>query len=72
MTRDDAPRTIRVRIAVGIDRDGEWEAYGTNDRTDAQTLQNAGFDSWASTVVWVEADVPLPEPVTVEGTVDDG
>lgn len=69
MTTQTEPPTIRVRIAVGIDERGEWEAYGNQGYTDKQTLAQSGIGEWGRAIVWVEADVPLPVAPTIEGTV---
>lgn len=73
---------MKVRIAVGINERGEYEAIGEDGTHDDSLAEDVlGFlscrydddDDWpAEHVVFVEADVPLPEPkqkVVVEGVV---
>jgi len=79
----DAPKgeTVRVRIAVVIDKDGRYSAAGWNDVTDSDIGDTAmdctdpdAFDD-VNTLCFVEADIPLPkprEPETIEGEVCDG
>lgn len=64
-------KTVRVRIAVAVDADGKWCSAGWVDSDDSleQTALD-GLDSARPTVVhFIEADVPMPEPTTVEGSV---
>jgi len=74
-------RTVRVRIAVAVSADGRCVAAG-GDKIDyadpEKLLENWGFLEAFSAgeklrCVWVEADVPLPDPPEntpiVEGTV---
>lgn len=72
-------KTIRVRIAVAVTPNGCWATSGNKlapnwiGNTDSE---EAGFASsfvfernGPGHVVFVEADVPLPESVTIEGKV---
>ena len=63
--------TRRVRIAVVVDPDGAWGAAGAAGATDEQALawaiDSRDTDTPPGQVVWVEAEVPVPAPVTVEG-----
>lgn len=68
-------KTVRVRIAVVVRSDGSYLASGNNDSTDATNARCADFktyDAQTKHVVFVEADVPLPAPLTIEGTVTRG
>lgn len=62
----DPPRTVRVRIAVRLQADGKWCASGCWDESDAEaeSLATEGLSDPLATV-WLEADIPLPEEVTV-------
>lgn len=77
-----APKKIRVRIAVATRSNGESFAVGCEkagvQHTDPEAwLSDAAFleevpPNERLACVWVEADVPVPEPSTVptiEGTV---
>jgi len=71
--------TKRIRIAVAIASDGMWSAAGWSDETGSNapdaTLTDTAFDTIESIegpprIVWVEAEVPVPEAeVVVEGEV---
>lgn len=68
--------TVRCRIAVGIDSDGEWGAYGGNEFDSDDDLRRDIADQ-CSRYPWqvihiIEADVPLPqrvEPEVIQGRV---
>ena len=72
-------KTVRVRIAVAIDENGDWIANG--DRKELRGRIKSEVLEWfaeaykreAREVVWVEAYVPIPSPTpdsaTVEGKV---
>ncbi len=68
----DKPKTVRVRIAVAVDGYGCWEAskWEDNDRCNThEVLEAMGFTRGQRVVHFIEADVPLPEPQTIEGEV---
>lgn len=69
-------KTVRVRIAVAVDEDGNWNTYGwgASDGELGSTVSAQremaedglpGINK-AHHTVWVEAVVPLPLP-TIEG-----
>lgn len=64
------PKTVRVRIAVVVAVDGRWSAYGDSEYgdEDCATSAEVGFEGSQSTH-FIEADVPIPQPQTIEGTV---
>ena len=71
-------KTVRVRIAVVVTRDGEWVAEGWDgDEEQEEFMLDNAFEHLAARdvneddvrVSFVEADVPLPATVTVEGEV---
>ena len=69
-------KTIRVRIAVAVNANGEWHAmtHGNCDPKEAAALCKVSVrrldHNYSDTVVhWIEADIPLPASVTVEGKV---
>jgi len=64
-------KTVRVRIAVAVCPDGEWAAAG-NWEYSGEAIRDIvfidelpGSESWH----WIEADIPLPKPQTIEGEV---
>lgn len=63
-------RTVRVRIAVATNADGQWSACGMQNLSDEDAKYAAceGVDG-IEEVSWVTANVPLPEETTVEGMV---
>lgn len=74
-----SPKTIRVRIAVAVTPNGCWDTRGMKllPEWDNETDEEAArlVSGWLfgkqgpGHVVFIEADVPVPESVTVEGTV---
>lgn len=63
-------KTIRVRIAVAVSHNGAWTAYGCSGATDGEKMGFA-IDSTDGSEYryWLEAALPIPEAVTVEGAV---
>jgi hypothetical protein len=61
---------MKIRIALAINTDGQWAAYGTWDETDAdmgltamETLAEVcDTNSWVD-MKWVEVDIPTPAPL---------
>lgn len=69
-------KTIRVRIAVAVTPNGCWDADGcklTPTWEMPLSTEHHGEHLFSKQgrghVVYVEADVPLPDPVVIEGTV---
>lgn len=67
-------KTVRVRIAVAVDNMGDWVARGNildrDEQSKVAALRQLGrYDGRSQHIVFVEADIAVPEPVTVEGTV---
>lgn len=66
-------KTVKVRIAVAIDSKGNWNACGWPDQKDKGEMAGIALDSLPGdpyeVVHWVEADVPIPESLTVQGAV---
>ncbi len=77
----EAVKTIRVRIAVAVTPNGCWNTHGAKllpewrlPEADAQQASQYLFSTQGhGRVVFVECDVPVPDPVpeppTIEGTV---
>lgn len=63
-------KTIKVRVAVVVNQDGDWKAHSLSGQTDyfnrklLGDLMAVGFE-----LVWIEAEVPLPEPTVIQGEV---
>ncbi len=64
-------RTIRVRILVAVDSKGQWVSHGASGQNDATKRYWIVTEGLGERVAyrWVEADVPVPAEVTVEGDV---
>lgn len=62
-------RTVRVRIAVAVDRLGQWTACGGSDLSDGEAAAElAGLDPCCR-VSFIEAEVPCPDDDAIEGEV---
>ena len=62
-------KTVRVRIAVVVDARRCWEARGSDGNSDAGSASSATCDNHGGSLHFVEADIPIPQPQTVEGEV---
>lgn len=65
-------KTVTVRIPVAVYPDGEWGADANSHRDDESNLKYL-HNNWCEehmSVVWITAEVPIPEPVEVEGRVE--
>mgnify|MGYP005705716557 CR=1 FL=1 len=58
--------TIRVKIAVAVDPDGDWNSSGWRDGSPEGMIAFASGPFDSSQVTWVEADVPIPDPPVSE------
>lgn len=66
--------TVKVRILVAVDSDGDWRARGGRAIHDQRTKESLGSGmARIRRFHWVEADIPLPEvEQTIAGSVSDG
>jgi len=70
--------TVRVRIAVAVDPQGNWNAAGWKvhghqpEEREFLFCALEGLDSSEESCFWVEADLPIPEIQTVQGEVKVG
>ncbi len=65
------PKTVNVRIAVAVDKNGEWRANGWNG-DDGSAMGRA--TDWLEIGVrcyWVTATLPIPEAQEIAGKVED-
>lgn len=69
----DKPKTVEVRIAVAVDKDGGWCSSGADGHKD-DDLMNAALGGMGrhEARYWVTATLPIPQPQEVEGQVSDG
>ena len=75
-TADSTEPTVRVRIAVAINADGQWGAAGWSQAEDESKLrvamQNLNCAEDHDMLHWIEADVPIPQrqkSQTIQGEV---
>jgi hypothetical protein len=58
----DAKRTVRVRVAVAVDTQGEWNAAGWSSGTEDERMEIACDNVQPGEArYWLEANLPLPE-----------
>jgi hypothetical protein len=58
---EQIPKTVRVRIAVSVDADGNWNACGWTKTSDANKMGLAIEPlSQGEQQYWLEADLTLP------------
>jgi hypothetical protein len=65
------PRTVRIKIAVAVTPDGDWNAAGWRNAK-GETRRDAaieGLDADEYQTMWIEADIPLIETPVVRGEV---
>ena len=67
-------KTVRVRIAVVVASDGEWNSCGWSGAESDGEMVGIVLDCLGEDgqIRWVEADIPLPSEPTVIGEVVDG
>lgn len=69
-------RVAKTRICVRIAPSGDWNAVGWYGANDNDVIKETYWgDYTACKIVWVEADVPVPEPdravIPIRGIVKD-
>ena len=71
------PPSVRVRIAVAVDIDGNWNSEGWSGRhphdLKEQALEELAHQTDTNiptALYWVTADLPIPQAVEVEGEVE--
>lgn len=66
-----APDTVRVRIAVLVDADGKWCSAGWSGASEEELIdcseEHVGV---RPRLVWIIADVPIPQPQEIAGQVE--
>lgn len=67
----NTPKKVKVRIAVAVDPDGDWDATGWSAATDDSAMGIAR-DSVGSgeACYWLEAELEIPEAKTVQANVE--
>lgn len=64
-------KTVKVKVAVGVEPTGKWNAFGWAGGTDAEKMELTvePLDTGEARF-WLTADLPLPEEMTVEAEVE--
>lgn len=66
----DKPKTKRVRIAIAIDRAGDWQAFGGSScKTDRDIKEGVFVDALldGEQFRFIEAEIPLVDEPTING-----
>lgn len=67
----------RIRIAVAVDDDGNWEAYGSSQCEENDTIgdlleeQLLNLEGDAMQQYWLIVDIPLPSTEVLAGQTDE-
>lgn len=80
MAKTPPPTTVKTRIAVAVDSEGNWNAVGagtakkqqqSNERAADEAMDYLSSNAPTQRVVFVEAEVPVPQIIgkTVQGAV---
>ncbi|MDE2101595.1 MAG: hypothetical protein KGL39_30395 [Patescibacteria group bacterium] len=59
------PGSVRVRIAVGMSSEGEWSCVPCVPHDEEWALNELNTDGYGRHIIFVEADIPPPEPEPV-------
>lgn len=64
-------KTVKVKIAVAVDPDGDWNANGWSSADDDIMMMDLVVDTLkdGEARYWVEAELPVPETQSVQGQV---
>lgn len=63
--------TVKVRIAVAVDADGDWNACGGSGMDDGEAMDIAiDVVGNGEARYWLTAELPVPEPQEIEATVE--
>lgn len=65
--------TVKVRIAVAVDSEGQWSAYGDDCETPEAAMRHAEarvIDDRRT--FWLTAELPIPEAKEVAANVEGG
>jgi len=71
-TTKDAPKTIKIRIAVAVDSTGAWSASGDNTSRDAASMETVLDHELTGAVqsYFITVEIPLPRPVELTAAVE--
>ena len=63
-------RKVKVKIAVAIDSDGDWNAVGRAEQDEREVMDIASLIVYTNAALyWVEAELEVPEERIVQGKV---
>lgn len=63
-------KTVMVKVAVAVDKNGHWMAVGAHDNEDRTSMDTClDFVEDGEARYWLTAELPVPEEVTVEAEV---
>jgi len=70
--KSPAPKTVKVRVAVAITKDGRWSAYGNGFDNPDEMEEEAQdfFEGRPCQIRWLTAEFPIPEPLEIAATVE--
>jgi len=67
-------KTVKVKIAVSVDSNGDWSAAGWSGGTDPSEFHSYTIDALepGENGYWLEAELPVPEKIpTIQATVTE-
>jgi len=64
-------KTVKVRIAVAVDKTGDWNAFGSKGSAahDAMSIAVEMVED-GEVRYWVTAELPIPDAADVKGEVE--
>lgn len=65
----ERPKTVRVRVAVIVDRTGRWYAAGYAGETDKEMIESVESTETVGPVYFIEADLPVPMDETIQAAI---
>lgn len=67
--KEKQSNTVKVRIAVAVDENGNWAAFGAKGKDDLSYIRKVVFHE--AHVVFIEAELPVPEIQTIQAKVSE-
>lgn len=66
-------KTVKVRIAVAVDPEGDWDARGGSGlfSQDRRVLRALAYQENTDAVYWLTAELPVPEAQEIAATVEE-
>lgn len=64
---------VKVRIAVVVDKDGNWDCGGYNGQADHKKMEQATYSGInPDAKYWLEAELDIPEVPVIQAQVSSG